>query len=128
MRPPLQKKIVDPLKKKFERKKKKCCQTPAPKISLDTSTIFFTVRKKQAIKNVDLTPKIISLTSKKTLKNLDRKKKRIKEWYRCYFPHRSKDSLSPVCMVFFSKVHKLLLNHIKFTTVHKNGLKWAKTV
>ena len=26
-------------------------------------------------------------------------------WYRCYYPHRLRDALSPVCGIFFTSVH-----------------------
>ena len=33
-------------------------------------------------------------------------------WYRCYYPHRSRDSLSPVCGIFMLKL--VLLNKYNF--------------
>ena len=55
-------------------------------------------------------------------------------WYRCYYPHRSRDALSPVCGIFVTEVEKmsilfllltnklssLLLSQFHPATLHQN--------
>ena len=40
-------------------------------------------------------------------------------WYRCYYPHRSRDALSPVCGIFIITNHNALLNTFDFITFKK---------
>ena len=36
-------------------------------------------------------------------------------WYRCYYPHRSRDALSPVCGIFFSCACKTIESILRLT-------------
>ena len=47
-------------------------------------------------------------------------------WYRCYYPHRSRDALSPVCGIFLLKLilQGVSLNNIGKTRKVVSKLKW----
>ena len=57
-------------------------------------------------------------------------------WYRCYYPHQSRDALSPVCGIFFKELTKsikiLKLNNLfsfivqKFRNEKEKEIKYVK--
>ena len=51
-------------------------------------------------------PKIVFKKSEKSL------------WYRCYYPHRSRDSVSPVCWIFFNLEDNVGRSSVHYLTNH----------